>query len=257
MGSSRAEGELRPRAIDLTRSSRGWIVKFKYRRRTETMSSRIIIDCSGRTSRLLKPFGAERIILDRLICGCIYGSLASGVVGISYTEADADGWWYTAALPGKRRILAWHTDADLPARSYFRSRYALLERACRSLELSDQLSDSSFDGNESPRVMAAYSSALVAAAGDDWLAAGDAASCFDPLSSQGLFHALYTGLASAEAADRALSGDRFALSTYAARCAEIFAAYQRNLKAAYGIESRWPDREFWRRRSGIGTHRLP
>ena len=29
--------------------------------------------------------------------------------------AVADGWWYTALLSGNRRILAFQTDADLPA----------------------------------------------------------------------------------------------------------------------------------------------
>ena len=92
-------------------------------------------------------------------------------------------------------------------------------------------------------------SALTPPAGDGWLAAGDAALSFDPLSSQGLFNALYTGLASAEAADRALSGDGSALSDYAARLAEIDAVYRRNLRAWYELERRWPDQEFWRRRA--------
>lgn len=35
--------------------------------------------------------------------------------------------------------------------------------------------------------------------GDTWLATGDAALCFDPISSQGLFNSIYTGLTAAEA----------------------------------------------------------
>jgi len=106
-----------------------------------------------------------------------------------------------------------------------------------------------FDGVEPPRVTAAHSSTLRPPAGDGWLAAGDAALSFDPLSSQGLFHALYTGLASAEAVDRSLSGDVSGLSDYVARLAEIEAVYQRNLTGWYELERRWSSEEFWQRRS--------
>ncbi|MCY1030783.1 hypothetical protein OV207_04890 [Corallococcus sp. BB11-1] len=85
--------------------------------------------------------------------------------------------------------------------------------------------------------------------GDGWLAAGDAALSFDPLSSQGLFNALFTGLAAAEATDRALSGDPSATSDYAGTLADIDAAYRRNLAAWYALERRWPEQEFWRRRA--------
>lgn len=44
------------------------------------------------------------------------------------------------------------------------------------------------------RVRPAESSRLDRAAGEDWLAVGDAASAWDPLSSQGVYRALVTGL---------------------------------------------------------------
>jgi flavin-dependent dehydrogenase len=89
---------------------------------------------------------------------------------------------------------------------------------------------------------------LTPPAGDGWLAAGDAALSFDPLSSQGLFNALYTGLASAEATERALSGDFSGVSDYVAKLAEIDTVYQRNLTAWYELERRWSNQEFWQRR---------
>ena len=39
---------------------------------------------------------------------------ASGDAGTTITIADKSGWWYTAPLPSGRRVLAFHTDADLP-----------------------------------------------------------------------------------------------------------------------------------------------
>jgi hypothetical protein len=54
---------------------------------------------------------------DRLVCGWAYGSafLIGRGVGLTAVEAVEDGWWYTAPVPGGRRVLAFLTNADLPA----------------------------------------------------------------------------------------------------------------------------------------------
>jgi flavin-dependent dehydrogenase len=241
------------RPIDLTRSAAGWTLMLEYRDRALTVGARMILDCAGRTSGLLKPFGAERRTHDRLLCGWLRGSMVRGCTGggVSYTESAPDGWWYTAPSTDARRVLAWHTDADLPAAAVFRTGSALLEKARSSPSLMAEIADARFEDGEPPQVKAAHSATLTPSAGDGWLAAGDAALSFDPLSSQGLFHALYTGLAAAEAADRALSGDGSAPSGYTARLAEIEAVYRRNLAAWYGLERRWPEQEFWRRRAPV------
>lgn len=239
------------RPVDLARTGDGWMLQLEHGDRVLPVAARMVIDAGGRTSGLLKPFGAERRARDRLLCGWLHGALAEGRAGggMTYTESAPDGWWYTAPLPDGRRILAWHTDADLPAAAAVRSASALLNKARSSPTLSAQLADSRFDEGASLGVITAHSAVLTPAAGDGWLAAGDAALSFDPLSSQGLFNALFTGLACAEAADRALSGDASALSDYASTLADIDAAYRRHLAAWYGLERRWPDQEFWRRRA--------
>jgi 2-polyprenyl-6-methoxyphenol hydroxylase-like FAD-dependent oxidoreductase len=95
---------------------------------------------------------------------------------------------------------------------------------------------------------AAHSTTLLPPASPGWLAVGDAALGFDPLSSQGLFNALYTGLAGAAAADRHLHGDATALPDYAARLRPIGDAYRSHLRAWYGAERRWSQQPFWQRR---------
>src|ERR1044071_7069474 len=81
-----------------------------------------------------------------------------------------------------------------------------------------------------------------------WLAIGDAAMSFDPISSQGLLNALFTGLAGAEAADRHLAGDTISLSAYARIIREFHAIYRSHLSQCYRAEQRWPQAAFWRRR---------
>jgi flavin-dependent dehydrogenase len=61
---------------------------------------------------------------------------------------------------------------------------------------------------------------------------------FDPLSSQGLLHALFTGLAAAEAADSYLSGDTAAPTRYQQIMHGIQYAYRQRL--AFRASSPYP-----------------
>jgi len=98
---------------------------------------------------------------------------------------------------------------------------------------------------------AAHGATLNDPVGAGWLTIGDAALAFDPLSAQGVFNALYTGLAGAEAALRWLQGEAGALADYRSALAAIGNAYLRHRAAWYGEERRWPDQPFWRRRQPL------
>jgi hypothetical protein len=98
-----------------------------------------------------------------------------------------------------------------------------------------------------PKLCAANSIAR-SAAGDGWLAAGDSAMSLDPLSSQGLFNALATGLEAGEAMRALLNGHNGASRAYAARAGRIWQAYVGHHATYYGMETRWPDAPFWARR---------
>jgi flavin-dependent dehydrogenase len=88
--------------------------------------------------------------------------------------------------------------------------------------------------------------------GDDWLAVGDAASRFDPLSSQGIVKALRSGIfASYAIGDLLLNGDKSGLRRYQRFVAEEFKSYAQTRLKYYRQEQRWPNSEFWRRRHVI------
>ncbi|WP_207462712.1 tryptophan 7-halogenase [Azospirillum sp. SYSU D00513] len=238
-----------PRGV--AREEDGWRLNLAYKGRLLPVRARLLVDAGGRASPLARGMGARRQTGDRLVCGWLHGRDAAGrQSGLTHIEADPDGWWYTAPLPGNRRVLAFHTDADLPAATDARDRGALMRRASERAFLSGILSGSGFAPEGEAGFCAAHSSALDPPAGEGWLAVGDAALGFDPLSSQGLFNALYTGLAAAEAADRHLAGDGTALADYRAGIASIRDAYRAHLRAWYGLERRWAERAFWSRRHG-------
>lgn len=214
------------------------------------MTADLLIDAGGRAAPLARRLGGRAHVFDRLVCSWLYGRDREGAArGLTHVEAVEDGWWYTAPLPCGRRVLAFHTDADLPSARLVRERVGLLSHARKARELSSLLDEAGFEPETECERTAAHGAALESCVGEGWLAAGDAAASFDPLSSQGLLNALFTGLAAAEAAERHLCGDTHALEEYRQTVRGITAAYCRHLADQYAAQTRWPEAPFWRRRA--------
>jgi hypothetical protein len=82
--------------------------------------------------------------------------------------------------------------------------------------------------------------------GEGWLAIGDAAASFDPIASQGLANAFASALAGAEAVNRHLNGDHFALKEFARSIAVTWRRSVLQLPAIYDAAAcRWAT-PFWR-----------
>src|SRR5258707_10411609 len=85
--------------------------------------------------------------------------------------------------------------------------------------------------------------------GPGWVAAGDASMAFDPLSSQGIFNALYSGMKAGQALQHhGIRGDVSFLSSYERRLRKIYGVYLSSRNVYYGLERRWPSSCFWQRR---------
>jgi len=89
--------------------------------------------------------------------------------------------------------------------------------------------------------------------GARWVAIGDAATTFDPLSSQGIAKAVEQGTAVASAISQSLNGNVSALAEYADDVCARYAAYAAERAGYYRLEQRWSDSEFWRSRQQLAA----
>jgi flavin-dependent dehydrogenase len=218
--------------------------------------ARLLIDATGRHASISRRLGAKAESQERrMVCGWVNGfslTEASSTAGFTFVEAVQDGWWYTAPLPSKRRMLAFYTDANLPSMRVLRDKQTFLDHASRTKYLESTLRECGFTpGIEPIHLTVSNGGRTWPPAGSNWFAAGDAAIHFDPISSQGLFNALFTGLAAAEAADRVLAGEdpKQAADGYSRLIDGIEDAYSKRLNLCYGSESRWQEHPFWAHRS--------
>jgi flavin-dependent dehydrogenase len=237
--------------VSIAAHSSGWEAVILHDGRACKVLASLLVDARGRVARPIRAFEARRCIADRLICGWVLGDAGGETegAGIIYTEAEAEGWWYTAPAPGDARIVAFHSDADLAAAADAYKPAALISRARGLPGVAAMLANTRFDPPLDSGFCAAYGYRLDPPCGRNWFAVGDAGIGVDPLASQGILNALYTGLRAAQAADRSLSGDAAGIDEYQQALAMLWDAYQRRLYATYAQEQRWSSHSFWRRRA--------
>jgi flavin-dependent dehydrogenase len=227
----------RERVTGVERRPPGWRVTT---RSGECIDCVILADATGRRASVARRLGVRRRAFDQLTG--VFGVLATAnpsADSFTLIEAERDGWWYAARIPGGRVAVAFMSDNDIIRREGVRDRahWSLRLRATRHVgaratgSLEQPLS-----------VQAAGSTILDRVTGEGWLAVGDAASAYDPLSSQGIHKAL----ASAEVATWAIANGNF--EEYERTVRASFEDYLESRSTFYAAEERWPSSLFWSRR---------
>lgn len=228
---------LNDRVQRVQKTSTGWTVETA----NQTYEAAFLIDASGRNSILARQQKIDRIVDDQLVCSYLWvESKDTDQDSRTLIEATSNGWWYTSKLPGKSRVIAFHTDADILNDELLKTELSQTKYIKTYVEGQNILSKTFRQG--------AGGSMLSQCAGIGWLSCGDAAMTYDPLSSQGIFNALYSGFLAAESIVKLLDGNKNALLEYDNRLTEIRKAYLKHHEIFYALETRWPDQKFWQRR---------
>jgi flavin-dependent dehydrogenase len=233
----------------------------------EALTTSWLVDATGRAARFARKLDGQPVAADRLVGLSLFLRASSGAGdedGTTLVEAVPEGWWYTAQLPrspagtasasspacgGGRRVAVFFTDHDLPAARQARTRAGFAALLARSREVRRRLASYvPEDAAGEPRALPAATCRLAQPLGDGWIAVGDAALTCDPLASQGILTALYSGLLAGQAVAAALGGETAPLASYPAALATVFDAYQRHRALYYRQEQRFAGEPFWRRR---------
>lgn len=236
------------RIRQVQRIANGWEIETEGENAASSLQSAFLADATGRSGTIARRVGAKRMQFDKLIGVSGMFQLKPGVVFKHYTqvEATANGWWYAVEIPGNRLRAVYMTDADLLDKSMQQSEkfQAHFEQTMTAKE--------TFSSREKicgePVTVSASTSALEIPYGDAWLALGDAAYAFDPVSSYGISSALGSGFYAGNAIADALNGNPDALPAYRYVMENTFQQYLEMWREQYRYEQRWPESEFWKRR---------
>jgi 2-polyprenyl-6-methoxyphenol hydroxylase-like FAD-dependent oxidoreductase len=249
--SSRVSALFQAKVVALVKQTEEWCVSLSD---GSIHTAHFVVDATGRAAALARRCRLRPINFDRLV-GCCFraGSRSDGTEGLMI-ETFAEGWWYTAMIPGGDRVFVCMTDADrvrpleLSSGRGFVRLLAETEHVRRVADLGD--------GFGHPVIWPAGSRFFDSTTALPLLCVGDAGVCYDPVSGDGVVKALRSGVfASYAIADWLRRGDPRGLSRYRLVLQREFATYCGTLREYYALEQRWADRPFWRRRHGMtGPH---
>ena len=218
----------------------------------EVTTARWLIDATGRSSALARRLGQPRERDTPLVALYALGKPNHDLrLNRTVIEAAPNGWWCASLLPSGQPLAGFHLrpgDAAYMTAHPAEWRKALAKTRHVAALFSPEMFDSPM------RALDASGSRLARFAGDGWIACGDAALSFDPLSSQGIFSALHSGIEAALAVAAALNGDSAPLDSYSEGLEEIRRIYLLRCRTMYRSETRWPAELFW---STFSNHSVP
>ena len=216
---------------------------------SEYLHADYVIDASGAHARFARLVGARPIELDQLIC--VYGFFSSPAEAsnsrLTLLEAAEYGWWYRASLPDGQLCIALACDQPGLRRLNAGEWRRWLNLLADTRHTASNQQGYGFEPG-SMLTSPATSYRLDRVVGQNWLAAGDAASSFDPLLARGIHKALEDGIAGAEAVIGWLHGDASAAERHAQQIEQRYSEFREMRRYLYAQEQRWPQSDFWQAR---------
>jgi flavin-dependent dehydrogenase len=214
-------------------------------------SARFVVDASGRAASFARAQGARRITAwDQVALAAVARTPEDLGPAPTLIEAVPAGFWYSAPLPGRRMVVALFTDGGLHD-----ARTASTPEGFRDLIRATAHTEARFSSRgatfaDPPRFLPAGSGRLSCVSGEGWIAAGDAAMTYDPISAHGVTLALRTGI---DAAAALVDGREAARAAYTDVLDRAFARYRREALLVYQRERRWPDAPYWAARHALAA----
>lgn len=220
----------------------GWLLKTAC---GAHLQAGFVIDATGRNGLMAKTCNVKRLKGTPLVAVWGVGAVQnrhSDVIDRTLIETQADGWWYAAHLPNGTPLCIFHTSAQT-ASALRRKTGAWQQKLVQTALIAEHFDVDSFS-QVKLTASEACSAILTHSVGEDWAACGDAALCFDPLSSQGIFNAMATANMLAKAL---LSNARqTALNSYAEKLQKIFDIYSARRDSLYREAAGYYQSSFWR-----------
>lgn len=212
-----------------------------------SITAKFVIDAGGRQAPFARQQGIQRESVDELVaCWATVPDDSPTRMGV--ISATDIGWWYSAPLPNNTRVISLQTDSDLIEAEVRKDKSAFIQQALNCPPMAEFLAGTIHSGKTGDviyhGVTAANSTRLTQVTGQRWAALGDAAISFDPLSSQGIFHAMASAM---QLADLILA-QKDVLSEYKKQIEQIWLQYLIHKNTFYRQETRWKHSPFWQRR---------
>ncbi len=214
-----------------------------------------IIDATGFSSQATRRMNVARNLLDEVIYLCVSLPIQnqSHLLPQTLIEATATGWWYVAKTPSDTCVITYCVDKSIYKKYALELSENWLSHLTQTRWLKFQIEETiKLLENHSPTIhrRVAPSSILSNVVGSNWLAIGDAASTYDPISSAGITKALvHANIAAQSISNYFTTNQQDSLLEYQKRVFDDFNQYCQLRYQLYRSEQRFRTSEFWKNRT--------
>jgi flavin-dependent dehydrogenase len=221
--------------VDLVHETKGqWRVQSKF-----------LVDATGRQSNVARKLGIPSVKQDELVAvGAFltfdaHQPLKQEIV----LETIPQGWWYCATLPNQTMTVTLFTDANSVKENQWHQAKNWQQLLANTVHIKHKLIHAK--ASSKPWVKNAFSQITTSTGKPHFIAVGDAAASFDPISSMGLGFAISSACHAARALMDCDKGNSSAIGHYQGNIETIFNNYLSLKRQFYSKEQRWADAAFW------------
>lgn len=244
-------GDVFPRTqcVDFSFDQGQWTIDLKHPDQGNfQIQARFLIDATGRKAsisrRLKVPFEKHDELVG--VGAFLRYQREEDLPKHQLIEATESGWWYTAVLPDLTLGVVFFSDASHISQHRLNNLDNWTKLLQASAHTQPWIARAGQLSMQDLWVRNAYSQITDGTKQDRFLAIGDAACSFDPISSMGIGFAMTSAFNAARAIAASLEdGDTSPLLTYQSDIVRNFSQYLDLKQTYYSQEQRWPASPFW------------
>lgn len=213
-----------------------------------TIRANYLVDASGRSANVCRQIGGISQKHDALIgVGMFFNQNKASKKFEQVLESVELGWWYAACLPDHRMVITFFSDADIISEHkihQLNNWKQLLQQSNHVKHLlHEDLATSDKLWVRNAQTQVSDTSSL-----EHFIAIGDAAVSFDPISSMGIGFSISSAIYAAKHITKELDEGISTSDIYQNDLLQNFNQYQQIKTKYYKEEKRWPTSTFWQRR---------
>ncbi len=215
------------------------------------VNTKFLVDATGRQANICRKVGVPSSKLDRLIGvgAFIQFEDKATLPHDQLLETVESGWWYSALLPDNILTIVFFSDSDIIAKHHLNKNDNWNRLLLETKHMKQRVrSATALDSKPWVRNASTRISNLPECR--NFLAIGDAAASFDPISSMGIGFAMTSALQAARIIQEELAEHHpQRVPHYQQEIGQHFEHYLQLRKRFYQQEKRWPSADFWVRRN--------
>lgn len=234
--------------------NKDWEVKMKHPDQgTFTVQAKFLVDATGRQANVCRQINVSSKKYDQLVGVGTFLKFKDTprLQQQQITETCELGWWYAATLPNNTFNVTLFSDADIISKHQLNKSTNWQQQFLKTQHIKKELQGlEAYSERAHPWVRNAFTQVSDSTAATNFLAIGDAAASFDPVSSMGIGFAMSSALQAANIIIAILSGEEEDLiAIYQQDITKNFEKYLQLRTHFYQKETRWAEADFWSRRS--------